>query len=732
MASNQTRSRRAPTTQPTLLPPMTPAIVRRQVVLEELDVAPSGRFAIVARRFVDRQDRYSSHLWFVPLVRGLGRTRALTSGPVHDGRPRISPDGKRVAFRRKRLEAKEAVTTLEILELPRRGELPSRGEHRSRVESPSRGSAPGESWTLVAPDRGVGELVWAPRGDRLAYTAEAGPARFLIPEGGPRAAGAAQNAGAPKDNGKDKAADRAPLGRRITRADWRLDEVGHLDHWEHLFVVNARPGARPRRLTQGDWGVQQPSWDPDGRSLVFAADQAATADLYPNPTIWRVGLDGAPPVEILAVGGPAGHPTVSPDRRWLAVVGNLEPGALDDVSPGIVIAPADGSGSPVALAPELDRPIGWALDTDLLGWQATSRGGPFWVGNDALVALVSDRARCLPWRFELDPATGRGTAAEPQLLATGDAACEHLAVSADGKRVVVVGTLDQRAPEVMTAERGRLRTRTRIGSAWQGRVRQPLMRLVQAPGPGGPIDVWIASPPDAENEPLATVIDIHGGPLGGWVAAPSLEVSLLVSRGYRVLLPNIRGSTSYGRDWIRPQLGDWGGVDADDVHAALDHAIAAGLTDPARVGLIGLSYGGFMVNWLIGTSDRFAAGISENGVTNQINGWANSDSGPDFARLALLGDPLTEAGMLKLWKQSPLAHVADIHTPLLILQGEADERCPKADNEQLFVALRALGRTVEYVLYPEEYHVYQAAGRVDRRIDRMTRMLDWFDGYLGR
>ena len=110
-----------------------------------------------------------------------------------------------------------------------------------------------------------------------------------------------------------------------------------------------------------------------------------------------------------------------------------------------------------------------------------------------------------------------------------------------------------------------------------------------------------------------------------------------------------------------------------------------------------------MVNWLVGTSDRFAAGVSENGVTNQVSDWANSDSGPDYARMALMGDPLSEAGMLKLWRQSPLAHVADIHTPLLILQAEADERCPKADNEQLFVALRALGRTVEYVLYPEEY-----------------------------
>jgi dipeptidyl aminopeptidase/acylaminoacyl peptidase len=681
---------------------MTPAIIRRQVVLEELAVSSDGRFAVVARRSVDRRDRYQSHLWFVPLVRGLGRTRALTSGPVHDGRPRISPDGQRVAFRRKRLDLKDAVLTLEVLDVPNGGP----------------GSA--EPWTLVAPEHGLGEVAWSPKGDRIAYTTEADPARFLI----------AERAGKTGATAKDEP-ERAPLGRRISRADWRWDEAGHLDRWEHLHVVNSRRGARTRRLTHGDWGVQQPSWDPSGRSLVFAADRSATADTRPKTTIWRVGLDGGEPVEIMVLGGPASQPAISPDGRWLAAVGVVEPDPLDDISPGIAIGPADGSARAVALAPALDRPIGQWLDTDLQGWQVSSVGGPYWAGNDGLVALVSDQGICLPWRFELDPATGRSAAAGAYPLATGDAACAHLAISTEGRRVVVVGTLDNRAPEVMTAEAGRLRTRTGIGSAWQHGVGQPTMELVQAVGAGGPIDVWVASPADAGHRALPTVIDIHGGPLGAWAPAPSLEVALLVARGYRVLLPNIRGSASYGRTWIRPQLGDWGGVDAADVLATLDQAIGTGLTDPARVGILGLSYGGFMVNWLIGTSDRFRAAVSENGVTNQVNAWANSDSGPDYSRTSLLGNPLSEAGMLQLWKQSPLAHVADIHTPLLILQAEADERCPKADNEQLFVGLRTLGRTVEYVLYPEEYHVYQASGRVDRRIDRMTRMLDWFDRYLG-
>jgi dipeptidyl aminopeptidase/acylaminoacyl peptidase len=274
------------------------------------------------------------------------------------------------------------------------------------------------------------------------------------------------------------------------------------------------------------------------------------------------------------------------------------------------------------------------------------------------------------------------------------------------------------------------RTRSTIGSRWQQRFALPDMRLVQAPGNAGPIDVWIASPAGAGDGPLPAVVDVHGGPLGAWGPSPHIETILLAAAGYRVILPNIRGSATYGRDWIRQQLGDWGGVDAADVHAAVDHVVDIGLADPDRLGVMGLSYGGFMVHWLVGTTDRFKGAVSENGVTNQINGWANSDSGPEYDRASLLGDPFSKEGIDKLWRQSPLRNVSDVRTPLLMLQAESDLRCPAADNEQFFVALRQLGRTVEYVLYPDEYHVYASAGRPDRRIDRNRRIIDWFDRHL--
>ena len=156
----------------------------------------------------------------------------------------------------------------------------------------------------------------------------------------------------------------------------------------------------------------------------------------------------------------------------------------------------------------------------------------------------------------------------------------------------------------------------------------------------------------------------------------------------------------------------------------------SGLADPSRLGVLGLSYGGFMVNWLVGTTDRFKAAVSENGVTNQITDWANSDSGPEYDRASLLGDPFSPEGIEKLWRQSPLRNVANVRTPLLMLQAEADLRCPPQDNEQFFIALRQLRRTVEYVLYPDESHVYGSPAGPTAGSTATSACCAWFDRYL--
>jgi dipeptidyl aminopeptidase/acylaminoacyl peptidase len=699
---------------------MGPGDIARVVVVEELDVARDGSTAVVARRIV-RGRRYHKHLFAVDLTTRRAPHR-ITDGRVDDHGARLSPDGRTVAFVRRDPGDEHDVGMLCV--------VPARGGSVRRL-APF-GPAPGFG--------AIEELAWAPDGRSIAFTAAVDPPRFVVGDAPAIGSRASRSPTAP-----------APTARRIDRTDWRWDEVGHRDHWSHLFVIELTRGARPRQVTSGDWGVSGIAWHPNGRTVAFATDRGAEPDLHPCTSIWGVDVDAGPrskrarPRLLLDARGGANRPAFSPDGRWLAAVGLLVPQPLDDLSPGLLLGPADGSRPPDALTPEIDRPIGNWADTDLHGWMVDGRHGPAWLDDRTIVAALTDRGRSLPERWVIDRATGEVVEAptpsdrsDPGPWA--DATTHVLGVApATGDRpgrVVTLGTLGGRAMDVMSVDLGlpqvqrRFRTHTTFGSAWQRRFAQPSMERIDVPGPGGPIETWIASPPDAGDASLPTIVDVHGGPLGCWAAAPHIEVIMLTGAGYRVVLPNIRGSQGYGRHWIRPQLGDWGGVDAADVHAALDHVVDLGLADPTRMGALGLSYGGFMVNWLVATSDRFAAAVSENGVTNQVSVWANSDSGPEYDRASLLGDPFSSDGIDKLWRQSPLRHVTGVHTPLLMLQAEADLRCPPQDNEQFFIALRHLDRTVEYVLYPEESHVYASAGRPDRRVDRMQRVLAWFERYL--
>ncbi len=665
-------------------------LLRGQVVLEEHDPLPGGDGAVVVRRFVSGL-AYRSHLHRVDFAATRTAVR-LTDGAVRDTWPRVSPDGRHVAFLRAYPDAPDRSTAVMIAALDG-----------------------GAAQVVCVPRHGVSEIAWSPDGSRLALVAGSAVPRSIV---GPETKG------------------RTPTARRILRADWRADGVGHRDRWDQVWTVARRPGARARQLTEHEADASGVAWSPDGRWIAYAADPRPDADIHPRRSIWAVPADGGDAREAIRLAGYAGSPAYSPDGRWLACVGVDVADPLDDEQPGLHVAPARPAGAgpapAVTLAPDLDLPVGAWNDTDLNGWMAACRPGPCWDGPSSLVALVSEAGRVRPWRFPVDPESGR-PAGRAERLVDGDIAAWTLGVA--GGVVSIVATRDERPMELLTIDgrpRGaRLRARTTMGGRWRRGLPWPEMRRVVAPGAGGPIETWVVSPAGAGEAALPAIVNVHGGPLGAWSPAPSTESVLLAAHGYRVILPNIRGSAGYGRAWISPQLGDWGGADAADVLAAVDDVVDRGLADPARLGIIGLSYGGFMANWLVGTApDRFRAAVSENGVTNQLSGWANADSGPEYDRMALLGDPLSEDGVRKLWRQSPLRHVTRIRTPLLLLQAEADLRCPAADSEQLFVALRQRGATVEYVLYPESWHTYAITGRIDRRIDRDERVLAWFDRFL--
>jgi dipeptidyl aminopeptidase/acylaminoacyl peptidase len=402
--------------------------------------------------------------------------------------------------------------------------------------------------------------------------------------------------------------------------------------------------------------------------------------------------------------GIARLPAWSPDGRLLAFVGTDVPGAPDHAEPELFVW--DGSQAR-SLTGALDVPVTIAFGSDLHDWMGPEQPPPLWDGR-SLVVPVNRRGRDEVWRVPLD--------GEPQPLTAGDTSLSAIAV-ANG-RVVATITDDAYPPEVCAVEPGRLRRLTRHGGAWLRGREAPVVREVDAGG----VPSFLFEPPGADGR-TALVLAPHGGPYGAHAPTPELDTWLLTSLGYRVLAPNIRGSSGYGRDWVEAIQGRWGGPDADDLNAAVEWAVRRRLADPKRIAVMGLSYGGWAANWLAGTSRRFACVISENGVANMLTAHADSWIGPGYDRDIGYG-PVHEHHDA-LWASSPLRHVERMTAPMLMLQGEADRICPLDDTWQLFVALRELGRDVEMVLYPDEHHVMMATARPDRRIDRMQRIVDF-------
>ena len=646
---------------PRRMAPSLRRLVLAQIALGDPAVSPDGSHALYTRRSAQAHG-YRRHVWIVPLDGGRGR--ALTSGDVRDSAPQFTPQGDRALFLRDQ----------QVWAVPLAGGEP-------------------EQITLLP--HGVSGFAPAPQGGRLALAAAAPEARFFV---------------RPQDG------EAAPVARVITRADWRLDGEGYLDRHTHLYLQEARAGARPRRLTRGDWSVESFSWSPDAQRIAFCAERGERGDIEAAPAVHVVPARGGEPQELARLAGSCSSVSWSPDGEHVAFLGINEAGEPFGCEHSLWVVPSGGD-APRDLAPVryLALHLHLTLACDLLDWQTDAGSGLSWDGPGAVISPLTAAGHTSLWRFPLNGEPEQVEGCEPHVHG----------YARGGGRIVTLRAAASGAPELYAEQTpGGRRRLTSDGTAWQRPLEGISYEDVSVPGPMGAIRATLVAPRGAGRKPLPLVLSVVGGPGSSWGPEPWLPDRVLAAAGARVLMPDPRGSASYGRDWLEAILGEWGGPDAEDQLACVDWAVGQGFADPERLGVTGLSYGGFMTHWLIGRSDRFRAAVAANGVTNQVSAAANCDRGAIWT--TRLGWERPPADFERLWRQSPLAHAERITTPLLMLQGEADLRCPPADNEQLFVALRALDRTVEYVLYPEESHLMQSIGRPDRRIDMLERTERWF------
>jgi dipeptidyl aminopeptidase/acylaminoacyl peptidase len=209
-----------------------------------------------------------------------------------------------------------------------------------------------------------------------------------------------------------------------------------------------------------------------------------------------------------------------------------------------------------------------------------------------------------------------------------------------------------------------------------------------------------------------------------------MEFQLLAARGYAIVYSNPRGSTGYGRTFSGAITHDWGNKDYLDIMAGLDAAIARGGIDPNRLGVAGGSYGGYMTNWIVGHTGRFKAAVTMRCVSNAAVFFGTSDAGWWLAVDEFGATPWEDLG--KLMEHSPITYVANIHTPLLILHSDNDLRCPISESEQMFTALKYLGRETKFVKFEGQSHDLSRNGHPRSRVIRYREILDWFDRYIPR
>jgi dipeptidyl aminopeptidase/acylaminoacyl peptidase len=571
---------------------------------------------------------------------------------------------------------------------------------------------PGEVVALCSAPEAVEQLRWSPDGRWLSFVARTAD---------PHAA---------------EADDRRPP-RRVTRLSSRLDDVGWvLDRPLHVHVVGTPLGGAAtgvvRDLTPGRPEFTDASWLPDSSGLVAVGDAHDTWDLDLARDLYRLPLDGAGPERVTGGAVALALPAVAADGARVAVVGVADP----------EVEPQNSRVGVVDLATGALRWVDAGIDRT---WHAqVGARPPIWLDAAHVLLTLEDRGDQHAW--VIDVATGApGAAGTPAVpLVVGERVVGGLALGG--------GTL---AYQTATATRpGEIAAVSLAANPWAAGPERSLSQVtaafVTAVGPRAPerftagpadVDVWVFLPVGFDPAQAArwpALVNVHGGPFAQYGNRFFDEAQVQAGAGYVVVLSNPRGSSGRDQAFARAIAGPrskvepgqgWGSVDADDVMAVTDEVLRRyPAVDPARVGLLGGSYGGYMTSWLVTRTRRFAAACSERAVNDLLALEATSDAAGSFRTIVGVeahDDPDEYRRM------SPITYVRDIATPMLLLHSEDDLRCPIGQAEALFTALRRMGRDVELVRFPGEGHELSRSGSPVHRIRRAEIILDFFATHLG-
>ncbi len=643
-------------------------------------VSPDGEWVayVIGETDYDEDER-SGRIWMQPFAGG--EAIPMTMEGLSAGSPEWSPDGKWLSFAASRNDEERQVWALD-----RRG---------------------GEARQLTSVEQGIDGFEWSPDGKRLllSITDEELPWE------------AADTAESDEDDAEDDAEDAEtdddePRPFVIDRLQFKRDYRGYIDRRRtHLYVWNLATESL-RQVTDGDYDDSGAAWSPDGRQVVFVSNRGEQPDADDNSDLWIVDVPAAgalgdedgpmpAPRRLTSNPGPDGSPVWSPDGRLIAYTRSLEPELIwYDVNEIAVISPAGGE--PRSLTSALDRNV---YDLQF------APDGRLWF-------LIEDSG-------EQQLARMRTNGSDLERVVTGERIVRDYNVGGNDRVALLIS--DPRLPgDLFALQRGEPRRLTTVNDSLLDGLRLGAVRNIHArSADGAEVEGWITLPPDyREGQRYPTLLRIHGGPVAQYDWAFDFESQLFAAHGYVVVRANPRGSSGYGQDFSAALFADWGNKDFEDVMAAVDLAIAEGYADPDRLGVGGWSYGGILTNYVITKTDRF-----EGAITGASEVFYRANYGHDHYQrhwVAELGLPWGETA--ENWDRiSPFTYVENIVTPTLVIGGALDWNVPIQNSEQLYQALKKLGRETVLVVYPGEHH---GIGRLSFQKDRWQRYLDWYDTYV--
>jgi dipeptidyl aminopeptidase/acylaminoacyl peptidase len=550
--------------------------------------------------------------------------------------------------------------------------------------------AGGEPRRLSTAAQGVLEYAWSPDGATIAFTTR---------------------------TGVSTEPDAAQQPRVITTLKHKFNGQGFSQGWRHLFVI-AVEGGEPRQLTDGDYDDAQIAWSSDGGAIAFVSARHATSDRDQGQDLWAVPVGGGAARPLTETFGSVNAPAYAANGV-IAFAGHDQVDELGVRPAGLWLLTA---GAPRNLLAGLDRgvqagPLAPGAPPAPIAWTD---------GGAALLARIQDGAAVELRR--IDAASGALTT-----VAGGRRVVEAFSVARNG---AIACTISEplRPAEVYLIDRdGHERRLTGVNDAVLATLRFPEIAPVSVVAPDGtPVEGWVIKPLDWQPDrryPL--VANAHGGPHAAFLYDFQGRFPLalaLATRGCAVLEMNSRGSTGWGEAFARALFGSRGESDLTDHMAGIDALIAEGWVDPERLGFTGYSYGGHLTAWAVTQTDRFKAAVCGAGTVNLSAHFAYSDL--TLSRYAeLAGSPWEQDETYR--RLSPISHVQQVSTPLLLLHGEADLRVNIAQAEEFFTALKYFGKEVVFVRYPGENHAMPIAGRPSNRIDYVRRSVAWFAERLG-